>query len=154
VRESGGVPRVQKLAHEIGAIADHTAPELRALGDRLDRAITRIEGLSELFDASRREQLRGALAAGRRAVAIAERMTSDVRALMAMMERGEGTLGGLAADQELFDDLHETHRILKAQPWTFFLKPGGADPRRPAGPTKKLKLPKGATAPKELSPRR
>jgi hypothetical protein len=55
-----------------------------------------------------------------------------------MVERGDGTIGGLLSDHELFDDLHETHRILKSQPWTFILKPTGPDKRRPAGkpPTK------------------
>ena len=47
---------------------------------------------------------------------------------------GEGTLGGILSDRELFDDLHETHRILKSQPWTFILKPQTPDGRRPQGP--------------------
>ncbi|HEX9101638.1 MAG TPA: hypothetical protein VF997_05510, partial [Polyangia bacterium] len=62
-----------------------------------------------------------------------EHIAADVRALAAMVERGDGTIGGIMADHELFDDLHETHRILKSQPWTFILKPTGSDKRRPAG---------------------
>ena len=66
-----------------------------------------------------------------------------MRALVAAVERGEGTIGGIMSDVELFDDLHETHRILKSQPWTFILKPNGPDKRRPAG-----KPPQSPQAPK------
>jgi phospholipid/cholesterol/gamma-HCH transport system substrate-binding protein len=133
LRQSGAVPRTRAAVHELAAIADRAGPELSRLGDRLDRALARIDALSSLFDDDRRARLRGAVAAVRRAVANGERIAADVHALAAMVERGDGTLGGLLADQELFDDLHETHRILKAQPWTFILKPGGPDKRRPAG---------------------
>jgi ABC-type transporter Mla subunit MlaD len=138
LREANAVPRIRAAAHQLAAIADHAGPELGKLADRLDRALDRIDALSDLFDADRRARLSGAVAAVRRAVANGERIAADVRALVAAVERGDGTIGGILADQELFDDLHETHRILKSQPWTFILKPSGPDKRRPAGkpPTK------------------
>lgn len=134
LRAAGGVDRITRDARALGAIADHAGPELRALGDRLERAEARIDDLAALFDEPRRRQLRGAVAAARHAVATGEHIAADVRALVALVERGDGTIGGLLADQELFDDLHETHRILKSQPWTFILKPTGRDKRRPSGP--------------------
>jgi ABC-type transporter Mla subunit MlaD len=137
LRDAGGMTRAQKALHDLGDIADHAAPELSALGARLDRAITRLDGLGDLFSDDRKARLQEGLAAARRAATTAEHIAAQVRALVAMVERGEGTLGGILADQELFDDLHETHRILKAQPWTFILKPTGADKRRPQGPIKK-----------------
>jgi len=138
LRESNAIPRIRASAHELSAIADRAGPELASLGDRLDRAMSRIDAALAIFDDDRRARLSGAVAAARRAVATAEHIALDVRALVAMIDRGEGTIGGIMADQELFDDLHETHRILKSQPWTFILKPTGADKRRPAGkpPTK------------------
>ena len=138
LRDSNAVPRVRATARELSAIADRAGPELASLGERLDRAIARIDAVSAIFDDDRRARLSGALAAARRAVATGEKIAADVRALVASVERGEGTIGGIMADQELFDDLHETHRILKSQPWTFILKPTGKDAKRPAGkpPTK------------------
>ena len=130
--DAHAVPRVRAVAHELAAIADRVGPELASLGDRLDRALARVDDATAMYDANR-ARVAGALAAARRAVATGEKIAADVRALVAMVERGDGTIGGIMADQELFDDLHETHRILKSQPWTFILKPTGRDKRRPAG---------------------
>ena len=124
---------MRAAAHDLSAIADRAGPELTRLGDRLDRALERIDATAALFDDDRRARISGAIAAARRAVATGAHIAADVRALVAGIERGEGTIGGIMADQELFDDLHETHRILKSQPWTFILKPSGKDKRRPAG---------------------
>jgi ABC-type transporter Mla subunit MlaD len=137
LREAGGIERMQRAAHELGAIADRAGPELRALGERVDRAMTRIDAVADLFDEPHRQRLRGALAAARRAVATGERIAADVRALVAGVERGDGTLGGLFVDREIFDDFHETHRILKSQPWTLILKPTDKNKNRPQGPLKK-----------------
>ena len=138
VRDSRAVPRLRAAAHDLSAVADRAGPELSRLGERLDRALERVDATMALFDEDRRARIAGAIAAVRRAMAGGEHIAADVRALAAMVERGEGTIGGIMADQELFDDLHETHRILKSQPWTFILKPTGPDKRRPAGkpPTK------------------
>ncbi len=133
LREADAVARTRRLAHELGAIADRAGPELSRLGARLDRALERVDALTRIFDDDRRERDARAIAAARRAVAAGERVAAAVRALVAMIDRGDGTIGGLLSDQELFDDLHETHRILKSQPWTFILKPTGPDKRRPAG---------------------
>ncbi len=143
LRDSHAIPRVRAAARDLSAVADRAGPELSRLGERLDRALDRIDGAMALFDDDRRARIAGAVAAVRRAVANGERIATDVRALAAMVERGEGTVGGIFTDQELFDDLHETHRILKSQPWTFILKPTGSDKRRPAGkPPTQLQAPK------------
>jgi phospholipid/cholesterol/gamma-HCH transport system substrate-binding protein len=133
LREAQAVDRVRHAARDLGAIAERAGPELRALGERLDRAVARVDALADVFGPERRAALRDGLAAARRAAATGERIAADVRALVAGIERGDGTIGGVLADRELFDDLHETHRIIKSQPWTFILKPTGPDKRRPAG---------------------
>lgn len=137
LREAGGLPRMQRAARELADLADRAGPELRALGQRLDRAATRLDGMAGLFDEPHRLRLRGALAAVRRAVATGARIVADVRALVAGVERGDGTIGGLFVDREIFDDFHETHRILKSQPWTLILKPTGSDKQRPQGPLRR-----------------
>jgi ABC-type transporter Mla subunit MlaD len=143
LRDSHAIPRMRAAAHDLSAIADRAGPELSSLATRLDRALERIDAASAMFDDHQRARISGAVAAVRRAVATGEHIAADVRALAAAVERGEGTIGGIMADVELFDDLHETHRILKSQPWTFILKPSGPDKRRPAG-----KPPQGPQAPK------
>lgn len=132
--DAGGIDRMRRAARELGAIADRARPELRALGERLDRAIERVDAVARLFDEPHRARLQGALAAARRAAALGERIAADVRALVAGVERGDGTIGGLFVDREIFDDFHESHRILKSQPWSLILKPIGKNKNRPQGP--------------------
>jgi ABC-type transporter Mla subunit MlaD len=123
VRDAGGVDRVRTLARDLSAIADQTGPELRQLATRLDVALQRFDQLAAIFSPERRAQLEEALAGFRRAVAVGEKLLADVRALARYVADGRGAVGAFLADRELFDDLHETHRILKSQPWTLILKP-------------------------------
>ena len=131
LQQSDAVARTRAVARDLGEVADRAAPELRALADKLDRAATRLDGLAALFDGAERARLAAALAAARRATRTAAAVVAEARALAAAVARGQGTLGGLLNDRELFDDLHETHRIIKSQPWTFILKPITKDKRRP-----------------------
>lgn len=44
-------------------------------------------------------------------------MTKDGQALLEMVRRGEGTIGGLVQDPQVYDDLKEMMRDLKRHPW-------------------------------------
>ena len=46
-----------------------------------------------------------------------DRIASDARELMAMVDRGEGNIGGLFNDAEFSDNAKEIGKILKRQPW-------------------------------------
>ena len=122
LREAGAAAKVRAIASDLDAIADRAGPELSSLGARLDRALTRIDGLRELASDARRSELASALTHLRHAVTLGTRLAADVHTLAAMVAAGQGTIGGLLQDRELFDDLHETHRILKSQPLRFLLK--------------------------------
>jgi hypothetical protein len=121
-READAVARTRAIAHDLGAIADAAGPELRKLGARVDAAMERIDQLAAVFSPERRAQIAGALAGFRRAVTIGERLVADANALSRYVADGRGSIGAFLADRELFDDLHETHRILKSQPLRFLLK--------------------------------
>ncbi len=122
LRDAHAVERVRHLTAELGAIADQAGPELAALGIRIERAANRLEELRALFGPERKAQLNGALAHLRAAARLGERTIADVRAIQARIARGDGAVGAFLQDRELFDDLHETHRILKSQPLRFILK--------------------------------
>jgi ABC-type transporter Mla subunit MlaD len=123
LRDAGGVERVRRIGGDLSAIADRAGPELRALSRRLDLAMARLDELSSLFSGERRAQLERALRSVRRATASGEAFLADVKQVVSLVESGRGAIGAFLADRELFDDLHETHRIIKSQPWTFILKP-------------------------------
>jgi len=131
LRESGAIERARRIGRELGAIADRVAPELSALGDKVTRAIDRIDDLRTLFPKARRQEVEAALQRVRQAIASFQKVGDDVRWLAARVARGEGTFGALLADKELFDDLHESHRIIKGQPLRFLLKT--VKPKEPLG---------------------
>ena len=129
LRDSNAVPRVRAIADDLGAIADQAGPELRRLSTRLDASLARLDELAAVFSPERRAQLSAALTSLRRAADAGQRVTADAKFLADYVKAGRGSVGAFFADQELFDDLHETHRILKSQPWTFILKPSADAPK-------------------------
>jgi phospholipid/cholesterol/gamma-HCH transport system substrate-binding protein len=48
--------------------------------------------------------------------------TEDARALASRLEDGEGTIGQLLNDREMYDDMRELLRIVKRQPWRILWK--------------------------------
>jgi ABC-type transporter Mla subunit MlaD len=123
IRDAGGVDRIKAITHDLSTIADEAGPELKQLGARIDVAMARLDELAAIFSPERRAQLRSALATFKKATRSGEAILKDVKSLANWVESGRGTVGAFFADKELFDDLHETHRIIKSQPWTFILKP-------------------------------
>jgi ABC-type transporter Mla subunit MlaD len=132
IRDAGGVDRLKRDVSEIGAIADEAGPQLRDLGTRLDEAMERIEKLRALFPPERRDDVTRAVATFRRAATLGEKIVEDVKWIIRRIESGEGSVGAFLADKEIFDDFHETHRIIKAQGLRFLLKP--VDPKAKVAP--------------------
>ncbi len=123
MRDAKAAPRLRAIAADLAMTADRIGPDLSALGNRIALAIARTEELVGYFEGERRQQLRPTLSTLARAVEITQGVARDVQRLADRVARGQGTIGALLADQELYEDLHETHRILKSQPWTLVVKP-------------------------------
>jgi ABC-type transporter Mla subunit MlaD len=128
MREAGAVDRTRAILRDLGAIADRAGPELRALGQKADRAIARAQELGALFG-ERRAELARALDGFKRTAAVGDRLVADVRAIQKHIESGRGAVGAFLLDRELFDDLHETHRILKMTPLRFIWRTTPKDQR-------------------------
>jgi ABC-type transporter Mla subunit MlaD len=123
LNEANAVPEIRKLAKDLSDTADRVGPDLADVARRAALAAERLDKLRDLFSDERRAQVAHALASFRRVAEIGDGIVKQVKWLIARVERGEGTVGGFFVDQELYDDLHETHRILKSQPWTLIVKP-------------------------------
>ncbi|AKF07093.1 MlaD family protein [Sandaracinus amylolyticus] len=67
-----------------------------------------------------REDLRETIRAAARVAATAERTAADAERIVAHVRGGEGTVGALLMDEEVYDDLQELIRDLKHNPWKFF----------------------------------
>ena len=120
LRAAGGLGRARAAGTGLGAALDELGPELRAFGRRADELQAR---LTLTLPAEQRDRARVALDSLSKTARTFARLTADIQRLVAYVERGDGALGAFLQDRELFDDLHETHRIIKSQPLRFLLPP-------------------------------
>lgn len=49
-------------------------------------------------------------------------LTGDARSVVGRIESGEGTIGGLLADREMYEDMKELLRTIKRRPWKIIWK--------------------------------
>jgi len=52
----------------------------------------------------------------------ANAIAADAQSIVTKIKKGEGTVGALVMDEELYDNLQEMTRDLKHNPWKFFWK--------------------------------
>ncbi|MDB4932206.1 MAG: hypothetical protein JWM10_4690 [Myxococcaceae bacterium] len=111
------VRRIVQHADSILATVDREAPplsrEARALVARLDHIAAGV-GDTQIQDLQR------ALRDVRTLTERANTVMTDVQAVSTRVRAGQGTVGALLMDEELYDDLQELIRDLKHNPWKFF----------------------------------
>ncbi len=86
---------------------------LRRASDNLDSAGSVLAGIDE----KDLEKVRETLARYEAAAMSLEGLARDAQGLLERLERGEGTLGALIQDDQVYEDLTELLRDLKANPW-------------------------------------
>lgn len=69
-----------------------------------------------------REGVRTTIANAEQITADLAAASTDVREMVAMVDRGEGNLGRLLQDEEIFEDMREFVRELKRRPWRLLWK--------------------------------
>lgn len=111
------VRRIVNRAESVLSSLERDVPPLtrdaRALTARLDRIASGV-GPSQI------EDLQAALRDVRALTARANTIAGDVQAVSARVRSGQGTVGALLMDEEIYDDLQELVRDLKHNPWKFF----------------------------------
>jgi phospholipid/cholesterol/gamma-HCH transport system substrate-binding protein len=109
--------RIVNRAESLLAGLERDVPPLtrdaRALTARLDRIAAGV-GPAQV------EDLQAALRDVRALTARANTIAGDVQAVSARVRSGQGTVGALLMDEEIYDDLQELVRDLKHNPWKFF----------------------------------
>ena len=114
---------LRALQEEFGRLGDRLGDDLRLIGRKVDVLMTRLEGAKDLWSPERRQRISRAFATLRRVLDLAEKIARDGRAIVAMVERGEGNIGAFRQDKELWDDFHHVHKLLKDRPWSLIVKP-------------------------------
>jgi phospholipid/cholesterol/gamma-HCH transport system substrate-binding protein len=109
--------RIVNRAEHVLATIEHDLPPLsrdaRALTERLNRIAN---GVGDAQIGDLQATLRDVRALAVRANAIA----ADAQVVSGRVRSGQGTVGALLMDEELYDDLQEMVRDLKHNPWKFF----------------------------------
>ena len=94
------IDEARQTARSASAVAQKAEGLLERNEGKIDRALTHVEIGTEALAAS----------------------AKDAQAVTARLERGEGTVGNLLADREIYDDLKELLRVIKRQPWKMIWK--------------------------------
>jgi phospholipid/cholesterol/gamma-HCH transport system substrate-binding protein len=70
-------------------------------------------------DPAEQEKIRKALTDLAQLAERANAAVADAQAIVAHVKKGEGTVGALVMDEEIYDDMQELVRDLKHNPWKF-----------------------------------
>lgn len=100
------ISQVHKQLPDLLKLIQESLTSVKALTDRADVAVS---------DAVVEEMV-GSL---RQTTKRLEQLTQDTQKMVNLMKRGEGTVGGLVKDPQIYDDLKEMMRDLKRNPWKF-----------------------------------
>lgn len=87
----------------------------------VENAVT-ISNIARDLSKSGREDIRASLNSFRTSSENVESLTENADTLVQKLKQGEGTVGQLLQDREMYDDLREILRILKREPWRMMWK--------------------------------
>ncbi|OGQ87609.1 MAG: hypothetical protein A2289_01770 [Deltaproteobacteria bacterium RIFOXYA12_FULL_58_15] len=95
--------------------------DLPSLMSRADRSLVAIEQLTTSANkAVNPEEIEKIVSDLRQTMADLHETATQARGVMDTIRRGQGTVGGLIADPQVYDDLKEMLRDLKRNPWKLF----------------------------------
>ena len=106
----GGAENLRATVHDVQTAAKQLPPiveSARHIGTEGERVLGAIDSAA----------LKKTLANAQTVSSNAVELTADAGALVKKMRRGEGTVGALLSDEDVYDDLKELVRDLKQHPW-------------------------------------
>ena len=118
------IDAIRGLAQRTDQTLARIDSELASLRTGIDRLRADIAALGDKVPPDLRARFLVAAARARSSVARLQSVTRDARALMAAINRGDGTVGALLNDPEFIDDAKKLGKVLKRQPWRLMGNPG------------------------------
>ena len=124
------------LTHDARALVND--PRIPRTIDNIDKLVTQIQGDAQpmlkdarealanlnrvsatVGDPAEQEKIRKALTDLTQLAERANAAVADAQAIVSHIKKGEGTVGALVMDEEIYDDMQELVRDLKHNPWKF-----------------------------------
>jgi phospholipid/cholesterol/gamma-HCH transport system substrate-binding protein len=112
-----------RLLHDAADTARVAKSEVPALAEETRALLARLDKLAGAVGPEEVAHLRSTLARLDATGAQVQRIATSIEALLAKIDRGEGTLGGFVKDPQAYHDLRSLLADLKQNPWKFLWKP-------------------------------
>jgi phospholipid/cholesterol/gamma-HCH transport system substrate-binding protein len=114
-------PQIQRILNDVERSAAVTSQSLGPLLNDSQKFVSDAQRLAAaLANDGQLERYRAITHDLAETAALAKGAAKDARAVAGRVREGKGTLGALAMDEAVYDDLQELLRDLKHNPWKFF----------------------------------
>jgi len=113
-------PRIKRTLVNLDTTTTLIASRDEEVLQNIEQTIELARELLEVVGPDQREQIQSAIADLSSVMGSVDSSAEDAQAIVARVRRGEGTIGALLIDEEVYDDLKELLRDLKHNPWKFF----------------------------------
>jgi phospholipid/cholesterol/gamma-HCH transport system substrate-binding protein len=110
------IKTVDNIEHLTTQIREDSGPMLKDAREALAN-LNRVS--ATVGDPQQQEKIRKALQDIAQLAERANATVADTQAIVAHIKKGEGTVGALVMDEEIYDDMQELVRDLKHNPWKF-----------------------------------
>ena len=110
-------PNIKKTIHNTTVMTDTLNKEITPLLQEVRSALAAVHSLSDTFGPKEKERIKSAIAKVDGIANRTDKLIARADRLIARLEQGEGTVGQLMADDEIYDDLKELIRDIKRHPW-------------------------------------
>lgn len=111
---------VRRIVRNVDRVLGTVARELDPLMTDVRGAVRRADETLAVIGPDERQRIQRTIENAERLSAQARTTLGDAQAIVAHIRRGEGTVGAMLMDEEIYDDVQEMIRDLKHNPWKFF----------------------------------
>lgn len=118
-----GEDELGRVVRDVGETVRVAKAELPVLAADARALMTRLDTLAGSVGPEELARLKATVARLDTAGAQVQKIVGSIEAIVAKIERGEGTLGGFVKDPQAYQDLRALLADLKANPWKFLWKP-------------------------------
>jgi phospholipid/cholesterol/gamma-HCH transport system substrate-binding protein len=115
--------RALGIADRAGATLDAARAALAGVDARIDRLAAEVERIRASIPADTRARFDRAIETSRTALAKIDGILAETRAIVAIYQRGEGTISSLLNDPEFSDDAKQLGKIIQNNPWRLIGRP-------------------------------
>ncbi len=119
---AGAAAEARSLAHEARPLLADLTARLPAIAQHADAVAAKADALVSRLSPADVEKIRTAASDAGAAAARFQDLAARADRILARVERGEGSVGGVLKDPKLFEDLKALVADLKAHPWKILWK--------------------------------